>query len=90
MVAEEEALVGRVHHDRVVELAALIEPIDEPADVVVDGGDAAQVVLHVPLVLPERLPARSRVRRAGLLQVAGVEVVGDPHCARRAERCGSA
>jgi hypothetical protein len=44
MIAEEEALVGRVQQQRVVELAALVEPVDQATDVVVDRLDAREVV----------------------------------------------
>ena len=47
-------------------VAALVEAVDEPADVLVHRGDAAQVVLHVALVLPDAQLLVGRARRAGL------------------------
>src|SRR5699024_4479604 len=52
VVAEEEALVGAVHQQRVVVLAPVFQPADHAAHAVVDPCHAVEVVLHVPLVLP--------------------------------------
>ena len=47
MVAEEEALVGGVDDDGVLVDALLLEVVEHLADGVVDGLDAAEVVLHI-------------------------------------------
>ena len=52
MIAEEEALVGVVDDDGVVGEALLVEVVEHAADVVIDGLDAAEVVLDVDLVSP--------------------------------------
>ena len=55
MIAEPVAVVGRVHHDRVLAKPCLIERAKDAADVVVDEGNHAVVVgdqvaqLHVGL-----------------------------------------
>ena len=52
VVAEEEPLVARVHDDRVLGEARLLEVREHLADAVVHRLDGRQVVLHVALVLP--------------------------------------
>ena len=52
VLAQIEALVGGVDHDRVVGQARLLEVIQHPAHAVIDRRDAGQVVVHVPLILP--------------------------------------
>ncbi len=80
VLTEEEALIGRVHHHRVVEVPAPAEPVGEAADVLVDGVHAREVVAHVHLVLPRRLlVVRQALGWVLPLQVLGVHVVGDPH-----------
>ncbi len=79
VVAEEEALVRAVEEHRVVEVAAVAQPPHEPADVVVDRGHAGEVVLHVALVLPQRLVLARKPLRDRLFQVHLGEVVGDAH-----------
>ena len=79
VVAEEEALVRPVEEHGVVEVAAVAQPPHEPADVVVDGGHAGEVVLHVALVLPQRLVLARKPLRDGLFQVHLGEVVGNAH-----------
>ncbi|MCU1538462.1 MAG: hypothetical protein JWP82_2813, partial [Humibacillus sp.] len=84
VVAEEEALVGGVDDHRVVELPEALEPLSQASDVVVDRGDAGEVVLHVALVLPQRLLVGRETLWHRLLEVLRGQVVGDPH--RRAPR----
>lgn len=52
VVAEEEALVGGVDDEGVVAEVVVIEIVEEAADVVVDGADAAEIVFDVELVGP--------------------------------------
>ena len=52
VVAEVEALVGGVDDDGVVGESLAVEEVEQPADVVVHRGDAAQVVLDVALIFP--------------------------------------
>lgn len=52
VLAQEEALVRRVHDDGVLGEALLVQPVQHAADVVVDALDGAQVALHVALELP--------------------------------------
>ena len=47
-----KTLVGRVDDDRVLGQAALVEVIEQAADVLIHGRHATQVILDVPLVLP--------------------------------------
>ncbi len=79
MVSQEEALVRRVHEHGVVQLAAVAQPVGDAPDVVVDGRDAPQVVLHVPLVLPQRELVVGQPRRRLHLEVLLRQVVRDPH-----------
>ena len=66
VLAEEVALVGRVDHHGVGGLLRAVEVPQEPADVVVDAGDRAQVVLDELLV--RRSPGGGGV---GALDVQG-------------------
>ncbi|GIT31016.1 MAG: hypothetical protein Ct9H300mP1_30620 [Planctomycetaceae bacterium] len=52
VVAQVEALVGGIDHDGVFGQTGLVEVIQDPADVVVDAGDAPEEILDVPLILP--------------------------------------
>ena len=52
MLAEVEALIRRVDHDGIAGQARLVEVVEHSPDVVVDRGDAAEVVLDVALILP--------------------------------------
>ena len=45
-------MVGGVDHDRIFRQPALVQVVEEPADVFVDRVDAAQVVFHVSLIFP--------------------------------------
>ncbi len=50
--AEIEALVGRVNDDRVAGQPLIVEELEQPADALIHGLDAAQVIVHVALILP--------------------------------------
>ena len=54
MLAEIEALVGRVDDDRVVRLARIFQPVEHAAHAVVHCGDRAEIFVHVALVFPDR------------------------------------
>ena len=79
VVAEEEALVGGVDHDGVFGQALLIEPAQQAADVVVDTGDDAQVVLDVALVGPAAQLGLGQVVGNFSLDVAVAHVHADAH-----------
>ena len=63
VLAEEEALVGRVDDDRVVGEPFRVEAVEQPADVLVDRCHAAQVILHVELVRPAAQLVAFQLRR---------------------------
>jgi hypothetical protein len=63
--AEEPALVGGVEDDGVVGEVGLVEGIEDVANAVVDGGDAAEIVLGVALVFP--------ADEVGAVEFGGVE-----------------
>src|SRR3546814_13626950 len=72
MLAEKEALIRGVDDDGIFRDAVLVEPVEQPADILVDRHDGAQVALDVALVLEvvQLLPrvegeARSEDRRVG-------------------------
>ena len=79
VVPEKESLVGAVHQQGVVEVAPVPEPVDHPSDVVVDRGHTTEVVLHVALVLPQRLLLVAEAIRRRLLEILLGEVLGYPH-----------
>jgi hypothetical protein len=79
VLAEVEALVGRVDRDRVVEPAALVQEVGERLHALVHRGDAAQVVLHVALVLPQGALRVAQLGGRILLEVDVREVVRDAH-----------
>jgi len=83
VIAEEETLIRRVDDDRVLGQAGGIEVVEQPADVVVDGGDTTQVVLDVTLVVPAGPLDDGIVTHQGgrdfRLHVNGTEVIDDPH-----------
>ena len=54
VLAEVEALVGRVHDHGVVGETGFIQPVEDPSQIVVDRCDGPEVVLDVSLVLPPR------------------------------------
>src|SRR3546814_4718897 len=51
MLAEKEALIRGVDDDGIFRDAVLVEPVEQPADILVDRHDGAQVALDVALVL---------------------------------------
>ena len=76
MLAEVEALVGRVDDDGVREQALLLEVLQDAADVVVDRLHAAEVIVHVALVAP-----LDQVATLGLRPLVGLvdrTIVGVP------------
>ena len=79
VIAEEEALVGGVDDDGVVGQAFGVEVIEQPADVVVDALDAAQVVLDVDLVGPLAQGVALEVGREVALEVGLEHVLADLH-----------
>ena len=50
MLPEVPALVAGVDDHRVVRDAEVVQLVEDPADALVDGGDALEIVLDVPLV----------------------------------------
>ena len=52
VLAQVEALVGRVDDDGVVGQPLVVEELQQAADPLVDGLDAAEVVVEVAVVLP--------------------------------------
>ena len=79
VVAEEEALVGRIHDHGVARQAALVEVIQQPADIVINRRHAAQVVLDIALILPLLLCLSAQSLRRRAFAVAVHEVVLDRH-----------
>ena len=87
VVAEEEALVAGVDHDRVAAQAGLVEVVEHAADVVVHRLHAGEVVLHVALVLPARQRVAGQARGRVQLEVRPGQVVGRAACSRAGRRC---
>ncbi len=79
VVAEEEALVGRVDHQRSPGQVFVIEEIEELAHVVIDRRHAAKVVLDVALVLPVLLLHRGETVGNRHLQIGRRQVRLDSH-----------
>src|SRR5262249_60000211 len=52
MLAQIEALVGRINDDRVLSEPSLIEEVEQATDALVDGLDTTQVVVQVALIFP--------------------------------------
>ena len=75
MVAKEEALVAGVDHDGVIGQATLVEIIEHPGDVLVEGSDAAQVLLDVALISPGQLLVLRQTGRDQALEVCFVQVI---------------
>ena len=73
VIAEIEALVGVVDDDGVLGEAGLVEIVEHAAEVLVDGSDAAEVVLDVALVAPadEILAGEVRLAESGVLRLVG-------------------
>src|SRR3546814_16001303 len=54
MLAEVKALVGGVDDDRAAIEAAFLQIVEHRADAFVDRRDRPQILLHVPLIFPQR------------------------------------
>ena len=52
VLAEVETLVGRVDDDGVVRQPGFVEVVENPAEIRINGSNAAQVVLEITLILP--------------------------------------
>ena len=66
VLAQIEALIGRVDDDGVAGKTVVVEEFEQPAHAFVDGLHAAQVVVHVALVFPaDEIAAVERGRAEG-------------------------
>ena len=79
VIAKKEALVRGIDDDGVVGEALFVEIVQDATDIIVDAGNAAQIVLYIALIFPVLLFFRRQTFGHRLLEIALGEVLGDRH-----------
>ena len=79
MIAEEEALIGVVDDDGVVGDFVFVEVIEDAADVVIDGLNAAEIILDVDLIGPFAQGVAFQAGRGIHLEIRFGAVLADAH-----------
>ncbi len=62
MLTEEKALIGAVNDNRVLLQSGLVQVVKNASDVVINSGNAAQVILDVALVFPAHQLFAAQIR----------------------------